>query len=157
MITRLRVTNFKCFDDVDIELGGHVVFIGPNNSGKSSALQALTLWDAGWHRWAERWEKKDANGNLSKTPKARPGVTLNRRDLHAIPVPSAKLLWKNLHTHEATGVGKDRKTSSRIPAFTDHCGQPFDHHDAGSRGEGCSRRLPGLQERSHLSTFPDSS
>jgi hypothetical protein len=56
--------------------------------------------------------KKDANGNLAKTPKARPGVTLNRRDLHAIPVPSAKLLWKNLHTHEATGVGKDRKTSN---------------------------------------------
>jgi len=112
MITRLRVTNFKRFGDVDIELGGHVVFIGPNNSGKSSALQALTLWDAGWRRWAERWEKKDTNGNLSKTPKARPGVTLNRRDLHAIPVPSARLLWKNLHTHEIAGAGKDRKTSN---------------------------------------------
>ena len=38
MITRLRVTNFKRFGEVDIELGGHVVFIGPNNSGKSNAL-----------------------------------------------------------------------------------------------------------------------
>ena len=111
MITRLRITNFKRLGNVDIELGGHVVFIGPNNSGKSSALQALTLWDAGWRRWAERWEKKDDNGNLLKTPKARPGVTLNRRDLHAIPVPSAKLLWNDLHTHEATGVGKNRKTT----------------------------------------------
>ena len=112
MITRLRVSNFKRIGNADIELGGHVVFIGPNNSGKSSALQALTLWDAGWRRWSERWEKKDGEGKLVKTPKTRPGVTLNRRELHAIPVPSARLLWKDLHTHEALGIGKDRKTSN---------------------------------------------
>lgn len=112
MITRLRISNFKRIGTADIELGGHVVFIGPNNSGKSSALQALTLWDAGWRRWSERWEKKDEEGKLVKTPKTRPGVTLNRRELHAIPVPSARLLWKDLHTHKALGVGKDRKPSN---------------------------------------------
>ncbi len=112
MITRLRISNFKRIGTADIELGGHVVFIGPNNSGKSSALQALTLWDAGWRRWSERWEKKDGNGGLVKTPKTRPGVTLNRRELHAIPVPSARLLWRDLHTHEAAGAGKSRKTTN---------------------------------------------
>ena len=41
MLTRLRIKNFKRFDDVDIELAKSVVFIGPNNSGKTTALQAL--------------------------------------------------------------------------------------------------------------------
>jgi hypothetical protein len=110
MITRLRVSNFKRLGTADIELGGNVVFIGPNNSGKSSALQALTLWDAGWRRWSEKRERKDEAGNLLSAAKVRPGVTLNRRDLHAIPVPSARLLWKNLHTREMSGVGADKKT-----------------------------------------------
>jgi hypothetical protein len=106
MITRLRVSNFKRLGTVDIELGGNVVFIGPNNSGKSSALQALTLWDAGWRRWSEKRERKDEEGNPLSAGKVRPGVTLNRRELHAIPVPSARLLWKDLRT---AGVGPDKK------------------------------------------------
>src|ERR1039457_4783253 len=110
MITRLRVSNFKRLGSADIELGDHVVFIGPNNSGKSSALQALTLWDAGWRRWSEKRERKDEKGKPLSAAKVRPGVTLNRRELHAIPVPSARLLWKDLHTHETSGTGEDKKT-----------------------------------------------
>ena len=47
MLTRLKIRNFKGFTDADIELGKGVVFIGPNNSGKTTALQALALWDIG--------------------------------------------------------------------------------------------------------------
>jgi hypothetical protein len=86
MITRLRVCNFKRLGTADIELGGNVVFIGPNNSGQSTALQALTLRDAGWRRWSEKREKKDGEGHLLSSAKVRQGVTLNRRELHAIPV-----------------------------------------------------------------------
>ena len=43
MLTRLVIRNFKQFAEVDIELGPAVVFIGPNNAGKTSALQALAL------------------------------------------------------------------------------------------------------------------
>ena len=56
MLTRLIIQNFKLFDRVDIELGDRVVFVGPNNSGKTSALQALALWNvvsvAGWRNVA---------------------------------------------------------------------------------------------------------
>jgi hypothetical protein len=110
MITRLKISRFKGLRSAEIELGGNVVFIGPNNSGKSTALQALTLWDAGWRRWAEKWEKKDADGNFLKRPKVKSGVTINRRDLHAIPVPTAKLLWHDLHTHDTAGAGTNKKT-----------------------------------------------
>ena len=47
MLTRLRVRNFKTLESLEIELGQTVVFVGPNNSGKTSALQALALWRSG--------------------------------------------------------------------------------------------------------------
>jgi predicted ATPase len=43
MLTRLRIKRFKVLQDVDIELGETVVFIGPNNSGKAAAVQAMAL------------------------------------------------------------------------------------------------------------------
>ena len=105
MLTRLIVKNFKRFDEVEIELGDPVVFIGPNNSGKTSALQSLALWDIGLKRWNEKRKE-------SKSPEKRPGVTINRRDLIAVPVPNASLLWKDLHvrkTERETGSDKTTK------------------------------------------------
>ncbi len=104
MLTKLRIRNFKLFEDVEIELGERVVFVGPNNSGKTSALQALALWNAGLRRWME----KRGSGN---TPKGRAGVALNRRDLIALPVPTANLLWRDLHVRE--GYREKGKTKTR--------------------------------------------
>ena len=75
-MTRLQLRNFKQFEEVDIELGGAVVFIGPNDSGKTTALQALASWELGVRRWTEKRRGKTP-------PKKRSGVTINRRDLHA--------------------------------------------------------------------------
>src|SRR5512135_1223842 len=90
MLTKLIARNFKRFGAVEIELGNPVVLIGPNNSGKTTALQALALWDIGLRRWNEKRAGK-------ATPEKRPGVTINRRDLIAVPVPDANLLWRDLH------------------------------------------------------------
>ena len=101
MITSFQIENFKRLGSVELQLGNAVVFIGPNNSGKTSALQAMALWDAGWRRWSEKRGKG--------SPGTRPGVTINRRDLSSIPVPSAKLLWKDLHVNDTkTHEGKQR-------------------------------------------------
>ena len=43
MLNRVRVQNFKCLRDVDVELFPFTVLIGPNDSGKSSFLAALQL------------------------------------------------------------------------------------------------------------------
>lgn len=101
MITQFRISNFKRLRNAELVLGDAVVFIGPNNSGKTTALQALALWDIGWRRWAEKRDQSAAT--------ERRGVTINRKDLFAIPVPSAKLLWNDLHTHEGDrSTGKPR-------------------------------------------------
>lgn len=93
MFTRLIIRNFKRFDEVEIELGSPVVLIGPNNCGKTTALQALALWDIGLSKWDEERGGREA-------PEKRPGVTINRRDLLAIPVPNAHLLWRDLHVRD---------------------------------------------------------
>ena len=103
MLTRLTIRNFKRFGEVEIELGNPVVFIGPNNSGKTSAMQALALWDVGLKRWNEKRSGKT-------TPEKRPGVTINRRDLIAVPVPGANLLWRDLHVREVRKDGGRQKT-----------------------------------------------
>lgn len=93
MLTKLTASNFKLFDRVEIELSDRVVFVGPNNSGKTSALQALALWDIGVRKWLAR------RGD-GRVPQKRMGVTINRRDLIASPVPAANLLWRDLHVRE---------------------------------------------------------
>jgi len=98
MLTRLTIRNFKRFTAADIPLGKAVVFIGPNNSGKTTALQGLALWDVGLRAWNARREGKSS-------PEKRPGVTINRRDLISIPVPIANLLWHGMHVRQGKTNG----------------------------------------------------
>lgn len=129
MLTKLTIRNFKRFEEVEIELGNPVAFIGPNNSGKTSAMQALALWDIGLKRWNEKRSGKSA-------PEKRPGVTVNRRDLIAIPVPSARLLWQGLHVRDVSiSDGKQQTQNVRIDVIVEGvsngcgwmCGLEFDY------------------------------
>ena len=43
MLTTVRVQNFKCLLDTKIDLAPFTVLIGPNDSGKTSFLDALHL------------------------------------------------------------------------------------------------------------------
>ena len=129
MLTKLTIRNFKRFGEVEIELGSPVAFIGPNNSGKTSAMQALALWDIGLRRWNERRSGQGALGRLT-------GVTLGRRDLVAIPLPSTLFLWNNLHVrHVLRSNDRLRRQHVRIDiiveGITDDrqwtCGLEFDY------------------------------
>ncbi|GAB4423287.1 MAG: ATP-binding protein [Anaerolineae bacterium] len=129
MLNKLIIRNFKRFGEVEIELGNPVVFIGPNNSGKTTALQALALWDIGLKRWIEKRQGKT-------TPEKRPGVTINRRDLIAVPVPSANLLWRDLHVRDIRRTqNKQRTQNIRVEIIVEgisagqawKCGLEFDY------------------------------
>jgi hypothetical protein len=129
VLTKVTIRNFKRFHEVSIELGNPVVFIGPNNSGKTTALQALALWDLGLRRWNEK--------RGGQTPEKRPGVTINRRDLIAIPVPNANLLWRGLHVRDTrrSSEGKSETQNVRIDIIVEGvtegilwtCGLEFDY------------------------------
>ncbi len=129
MLTKLICRNFKNFEEVEIELGNPVVFIGPNNSGKTTALQALTLWDIGLKRWNEHRRRR---------PQAdrRRGITVNRRDPIFVPVPNSRLLWRNLQIRDIQRIdGTQRTQSVRIDIIVEgvtagkkwECGLEFDY------------------------------
>ena len=40
MIRTIRIRGFKRFDESEFRLPGHVVLAGPNNTGKTTVLQA---------------------------------------------------------------------------------------------------------------------
>ena len=129
MLTKLICRNFKRFGEIEVELGNPVVFIGPNNSGKTTALQALTLWDIGLKRWNEHRKGR---------PKAekRPGVAVNRHDLISVPVPNARLLWRNLQVRDVQRIdGKQQTQNVRMDIIVEgvtagrqwECGLEFDY------------------------------
>lgn len=96
MLTRLQIRNFKTLEVADIPLGQNVVLVGPNNSGKTSALQALALWRTGLTEWSARRPEP------GRQVKDRPGVTVNRKALTHTPVSQAKFLWHGLRVNSST-------------------------------------------------------
>jgi len=108
MLTKLRARNFKCFEDVEIALGNPVVLIGPNNSGKTTVLQALALWTIGLQRWQEKRSERQSQA------RKRPGVTINRQDLLTIPHPQANLLWRDLQTRFTSRSEDDKQETRNI-------------------------------------------
>ncbi|MFI4917552.1 MAG: AAA family ATPase [Phycisphaerales bacterium JB060] len=129
MLTNIAIRNFKRLDEATFDLGQAVVLIGPNNSGKTTALQALALWDLGLRAWRSKRGGKDS-------PTKRPGVTINRRDLFAVPTPTANLLWHGLKTHQSVAEGdKSRTIQRRIEIIVEGvtsdaswtCGFEFDY------------------------------
>lgn len=102
MITAIKVKNFKVLQDTDwIPINGNVVFIGQNNSGKTTALQALALWNYGIQKWIEK--RKNSKALI------RTGAVMNRKDLFAIPVSNSKFIWTNLFPQTS-----DRDENGRI-------------------------------------------
>ena len=131
MLTKLKARNFKCFEDVEIVLGNPVVLIGPNNSGKTTVLQALALWTIGLQRWQEKRSERQSQA------RKRPGVTINRQDLLTIPHPQANLLWRDLQTRftSRSGDGQQETKNIRIELIVSgvddqgawECGLEFDY------------------------------
>ena len=129
MLTKLTVRNFKRFGEIEVELGNPVVFVGPNNSGKTSAMQALALWDIGVKRWNERRAGQSAQEDRAE-------VTVNRKDLFAIPHTNALHLWRDLQIEDIHRVdGREQTNNVRIDLIVEginedtpwECGLEFDY------------------------------
>lgn len=84
----LEIENFKRFGDKQrIELDHPAVLIGPNNCGKTSAIQALALWSQAVKTWYDI--RKDS------TAKERTSTGLNRLNIVAVPVQRTRFFWHN--------------------------------------------------------------
>ena len=87
MIRTVRIRGFKRFDEVEFRLPGHVVLAGPNNTGKTTVLQAIASWSLALRRWRELNDFRLRRGlAYGRAPIARQAFT-------AVPLRSFDLLW----------------------------------------------------------------
>ena len=101
MIRRVRLANFKRFPDQTFELDGTTVLAGPNNSGKSTLMQAIALWKDALDLWVA--ERHDASRAAKRT-----GVGINRLSCNAVPVRDVNLLWNDRVVSGGNGPGATR-------------------------------------------------
>jgi predicted ATPase len=98
MITKVKVEYFKRFAASSFELGDDVVLAGPNNSGKTTLLQAIAVWNLAMQRWLSDHAE-------SSKAKQRTGVPISRNDFTAVPLREMNLLWND----RDTGYGEKEK------------------------------------------------
>jgi len=88
MIRRVVLRNFKRFGDTIFEIPGHLVLAGPNNTGKTTLLQALAAWNFGFQRWKSSGSIRMNNGAYRRKE-------IGRGDFNAVPVRAFDLVWTN--------------------------------------------------------------
>jgi hypothetical protein len=96
MIRRVRLRRFKRFDDTTFEIPGTVVLAGPNNTGKTTLLQAVAAWSLALNRWKELNNYHRRGGGYERAPIARQAFA-------AVPLRRFDLLW-NLRRYDKRGA-----------------------------------------------------
>ncbi len=89
----LEIQNFKRFGDKQrIELDHPAVLIGPNNCGKTTAIQAIMFWSQAVKTWY------DSKGKAP--PKRRTSTSLNRLNIVLVPVRRTRHYWHNTNVRK---------------------------------------------------------
>jgi predicted ATPase len=87
MIQKVVIRRFKRFQEETFNMPSHIVLAGPNNSGKTTVLQAIAAWSLALTRWKELNDFQRHGGAYTKAPIARQAFA-------AVPLRSFDLLWK---------------------------------------------------------------
>ena len=87
MIHSVCIRGFKRFGEVAFRLPGHVVLAGPNNTGKTTVLQAIASWSLALQRWREVNNFNPGSGYVR--------VPIARQAFSSVPLRSFDLLWKD--------------------------------------------------------------
>ena len=125
----VEIENFKRYGDIQrIELDHPAVLIGPNNCGKTTALQAIALWSIG----LRTWKMESENSKAEK----RKGKALNRLSILSVPVPKTRHFWHNLKTGNkplriTVGVDVEGQPSPVTMIFRHHASDELVHCEPG--------------------------
>lgn len=121
MIKRLTIRNFKRFTEQVFDLHDSVVLAGPNNSGKSTLLQAIATWRMGLDHWMAQ------RGRKAK----RSGVSVSRLGFTAVPLREMNLLWQDRKVSSPAGPGPSRLIEIIVEGETEgapwECGLEFQY------------------------------
>ena len=93
MIKKIRVRGFKKFAEQEFEIPRHLVMVGPNNSGKTSLLQAVGTWMEIALRWSQ------SNPDLARDGKDDYLVTnITVDSFSSVPLADFDHLWADKKT-----------------------------------------------------------
>lgn len=101
MITRLTLKNFKSVGEQSYDFTQFDLLVGRNNSGKSTVLQALAIWQF----CVDEFHRPKRGGNT--------GIQVVLPNFTALPVPEFNLLWKN-RTDRAYPIRDGKKKQEYI-------------------------------------------
>ena len=88
MIRRVVIRRFKAFEDIGFDLPGHVVLAGPNNTGKTTILQAIAAWRLAFDTWKQLNDFQRHGGAYTRAP-------ISRQSFSAVPLRTFHLLWRD--------------------------------------------------------------
>jgi len=88
MIDTLIIRRFKRFTEARFTLPETVVLAGPNNTGKTTALQAIAAWDLAFTSWRQLNDPHRRGGGYTRAP-------IGRLSFAAVPLRAFDLLWND--------------------------------------------------------------
>ena len=94
-LTKVTIRNFKRFKEETFDLNGNIVIAGPNNSGKTTLLQAIATWSLALNRWRELNNYQRRGGAYARAPIAR-------QAFYSVPLRAFDLLWNERSSHNHT-------------------------------------------------------
>lgn len=124
MIKRIKLHRFKQFKDSDISLlNGLNLLAGGNNSGKSSILHALAIWE-----FCKTILELEKGHDILLSTAHSQGIGIGDDEFSPINVPTLRHLWTNLKTQK---IDEPDGYTLKIKAFWDDNGGNEKHLEFG--------------------------
>ena len=99
MINKVIINHLKKFEGQEFEIPPHLVVGGPNNSGKTTLLQAIGAWAEIAFQWREN------NPDLAREDDGNyPSTNLNLARFYSIPLADFDHLWKDKNVQKPASI-----------------------------------------------------
>lgn len=124
MIKKIELTRFKKFSDCefDVKSTGVTLLVGGNNSGKSTLIQSLSVWE--FCKMILLNEKGRESFNSSSVGVGE-GFGISAEEFMPVAVPSLKHLWTNLKTQNPN----TNQSNNQFPGYIMRIKCVWDYED----------------------------
>ncbi|MEA2029080.1 MAG: AAA family ATPase, partial [Campylobacterota bacterium] len=120
-LNKIHIQNFKSLKDVTLQLNPQLnVFTGINNSGKTTILEAISLWNECFYKLITTADKGSSPLKLTKGdyklghPQKTPKSYFDYRDIQSIRTTSYNDIFYNLDPNNTIHIAVTLKSETRL-------------------------------------------